>query len=192
MTPRRVLKLGGSLFAKPDLVAAVSAWLASQPPAQNLVIVGGGGAVDAMRELAQRFRLDEPAMHWRCIQLLRATYEVASELFPTWRPVAANSEFETLAAAPPQPGVWLLRVDCFYSPATHVDSGLPEGWGTTTDSLAAYLARRTRADELVLLKSCPLPPGAAVDRLAAAGIVDAAFETALPPDSRLRIERLHP
>lgn len=192
MTGRRVLKIGGSLLSRPDFADVVADWLRAQPPAQNLAIIGGGAAIDAMRELAERFRLDETAMHWRCVRLLRATYEIAGELFPQWQRIDGERAFAALAAAPPRAGHWLLAVDAFYSPATHAGSGLPAGWQTTTDSLAAYLARRTHADELVLLKSCTIPPRATVAELSAAGIVDEAFQAALPPGPRLRMESLPP
>ena len=173
MTRRRVLKLGGSLLTHPGLAAAIEEWLAAQPPAQDLVIVGGGQMIEAMRGLSQRFALDEPAMHWRCIRLLRATYEVAGELFRHWQPISDANSLQTLAADPPQRGQWLVAVDTFYSPTTAEAAGLPIGWETTTDAIAAYLASRTAADELVLLKSCPVPEQASLDQLTAAGIVDA-------------------
>lgn len=190
MTRRRILKIGGSLLSNPRLTAAVDDWLALQPPAQDLVIVGGGQAIEAMRELSQRFELDEPAMHWRCIRLLRATYEVTGELFPHWQPIGAGDLLEGVIAEPPQRGQWLIAVDTFYSPATAKAAGLPICWGTTTDAIAAYLARVTEADELVLLKSCPIPADASLEHLTRAGIVDTAFANALPRDLHLRVEQL--
>lgn len=187
---RRVLKLGGSLLSNPRLNAAVDDWLALQPPAQNLVLVGGGQTIEAMRELAERFPLDKAEMHWRCIRLLRATYEVTGELFPEWQLVGECERFVLVAEKPPQPGQWLIAVDTFYSPATQDTAGLPVGWATTTDAIAAYLARTSHADELVLLKSCPIPEGASIERLTEEGIVDRALSTALPQDLKVRIEQL--
>lgn len=189
-TSRRVIKVGGSLFSHASLVEAMDQWLIGQSAAENFIIVGGGEAVEAMRELSQRFALDEAAMHWRCIRLLRATYELASELFGHWQQIDDRDAFDAITAEPPQPGHWLVAVDAFYSPATQDDSGLPESWATTSDAIAAYLARLIGADELVLLKPCHVAPAADLDSLAAAGVVDEAFAPALPPDVEVRIEQL--
>ncbi|WP_164100430.1 amino acid kinase family protein [Candidatus Laterigemmans baculatus] len=194
---RRVVKLGGSLLSNPRLTAAVGAWLARQPAAQNLVVVGGGETVEAMRNLSRLFPLDDVAMHWRCVRLLRATFEIFAELFPDWQPVAQCERLEELLKVSPRPGEWLIAVDAFYSPGTH-DAGLPVGWETTTDAIAAYLARLAAADELVLLKSCPIPAegspedpkAGSLRRLTEAGIVDRALATALPRDLPLRVEQL--
>jgi 5-(aminomethyl)-3-furanmethanol phosphate kinase len=75
-----VVKLGGSLLSQPDWPEWLEAWLDEQPPGPKLLIVGGGQAIDAMRQLDRAHRLDTPAMHWRCIRLLDATFEVAAEL----------------------------------------------------------------------------------------------------------------
>lgn len=189
-TARRVIKVGGSLFSSASFVEAMDRWLARQSPAENLIVIGGGEAVEAMRELSQQFPLDGTAMHWRCIRLLRATYEVAAELFGHWQRIDDRDAFDALAAEPPQPSHWLVAVDAFYSRETAIDSGLPESWATTSDALAALLARATRADELVLLKSCDVDPAADVEVLAAAGVVDEALATALPCGINLRIEQL--
>jgi 5-(aminomethyl)-3-furanmethanol phosphate kinase len=55
---------------------------------------------------------------------------------------------------------------------------LPHSWDVTSDSIAARLARQLGAQELVLLKSAPLPP--CVNRLEAVrmGLVDPAFPVA--------------
>lgn len=189
-TVRRVVKIGGSLLSNASFVEAMDQWLARQSPAENLILVGGGETVEAMRAVSRQFALDEIAMHWRCVRLLRSTFEVAAELFHRWQRIEDCTAFAELDPAPSQPGCWLVAVDAFYSPALPTDAGLPESWATTADAIAAYLARLTRADELVLLKSCEVDPAADLESLAAAGIVDAAFAAALPHNVELRIEQL--
>ncbi len=56
---------------------------------------------------------------------------------------------------------------------------LPHAWTTTTDSIAARVATRIDAAELVLLKSTPLPPVATTWEIAATlGLVDPEFPRA--------------
>ena len=46
----RVVKIGGSLLDLPDLSTRLSSWLNRQAPMPTVWIVGGGMAVDALRE----------------------------------------------------------------------------------------------------------------------------------------------
>ena len=55
---------------------------------------------------------------------------------------------------------------------------LPLGWHVTSDSIAAWLAKRLAATELVLLKSA-LPAADSVEDLSRSGYCDAYFRTAL-------------
>jgi aspartokinase-like uncharacterized kinase len=53
---------------------------------------------------------------------------------------------------------------------------IAESWDVTSDSLAAWLARRLDADKLILVKSCPVPEGEpSPEELRRLEIVDAAF-----------------
>src|SRR5262245_59141995 len=45
----RVVKLGGSLLTWAEWPTACRRWLAMQPPRRTVLIVGGGGMVDAVR-----------------------------------------------------------------------------------------------------------------------------------------------
>jgi aspartokinase-like uncharacterized kinase len=79
--PRRiVLKLGGSLLTQPDWYVRLRDWILQQPSGRYFMIVGGGEAVEAMRELDRIHALDQEAMHWRCVDLLDASFEIAAEL----------------------------------------------------------------------------------------------------------------
>ena len=57
------------------------------------------------------------------------------------------------------------------------DETIPRSWDVTSDSLAAILARRLRAQGLLLVKSAPLDGiRCGVLELQAAGLVDGAFD----------------
>ncbi|MCH8101706.1 MAG: hypothetical protein IIB28_00965 [Chloroflexi bacterium] len=54
----RVIKIGGSLLEDAKVAEAFYRWLAEQPAANNVIIVGGGCLVESLRELASRFEID--------------------------------------------------------------------------------------------------------------------------------------
>jgi aspartokinase-like uncharacterized kinase len=191
MSRRRVVKVGGSCLANPQLVALLTNWLARQQPAENWIVVGGGECIEAMRELAARFALAEETMHWRCVGLLRATFEILGELFPDWEVIESAEQFQRRSACEPAIGCIRVAVDTFYRETPGSVHVLPVGWETTTDAIAAYLAGRIAAAELVLLKSCaPELLAADVVTLSQRGIVDAALPAALPQEVHFRIETL--
>lgn len=192
MNGRRVIKLGGSALTNPHMPRQLNEWLQQQPPAENFLVVGGGNCIEAMRELDTVHGLDSVAMHWRCIRLLDATWEIVSELLPDWRPIATACELgQHLTAEPSHRAQWLVRVSSFYD-QTHLhskDASLPCDWRTTTDALAAYLAKISNADELVLLKMCSVEL-TDPQQLAKAGIVDPVFPQVVPDGIVLRVIQL--
>lgn len=189
MTTRRVIKVGGSCLSSPELPQRLAQLLRSNSDSQNLLIVGGGMCIDAMRDLDQRFELDQTRMHWRCVTLLRSSFEVLCELVPSLHPIATPSQFQTLLTTPPVAENHLIAVDTFYHPLSSDHSRLPVGWETTTDSIAAYLAKLSGAEELLLLKSCNMET-ANIQQLADVGFLDAAFPGAAPANINLKIINL--
>lgn len=187
---RRVVKVGGSLLLRPDLVADIDGWLDRQTDARNFFVVGGGAMIDAVRELDRLHGFDPSSTHWRCVELLRATFEMVSELFPRWDRIESLTE-DGLAG--PYPSSAVVLPSCFYHRQSNnhpLGAVIPEDWRTTTDTIAAILAHQINADELVLLKSCPVQPEASPTDLAKMEIVDAAFVSASARLRRVRVQRL--
>ena len=173
----RVIKVGGSLLTWPKLRDQLPAWLENLPPGMNLLIFGGGECVEAMRELDALWSLDPTAMHWRCVRLLNATFEIAQELWPAWSafPFVEDSVValrEQIANDRNMSHPIIVQPSAIYTRS--VDT-LPHNWATTTDSIAAYLANVLPASELYLLKSTSPQLGLTLSDAAALGFVDAAF-----------------
>jgi hypothetical protein len=91
------------------------------------------------------------------------------ELAPALRPSADEAQIAAALAAGTI-ALWLP------SQMVEADPAIAESWDVTSDSLAAWLAWRVGATRLVLVKSAPAPePPLSPERLAALGLVDAAF-----------------
>ena len=178
MTKLRVLKLGGSLLTRKDWPACLRSWLHSQSPALNLLIIGGGEIVEAVRELDEVHQINAAFAHWLCIDLLSSTLQVASHLLPDLSVITSAGELQSTVAelhTCATPATFLVNVNAFYGRHT-TNLLLPEDWSTTSDSLAAWLALQVNADELVLFKSVASPAGvSSVIELADLGIVDRAL-----------------
>lgn len=182
----RVVKLGGSLLCSSRLRERLESWLAAQPNAASLVVVGGGAIVDSVRDLASLHPYDEEFLHWLCIDLLDVTFRLFAAQVPQWTKVEQSGDLnalvERLEGRADRPTPVLVRVAAFYDAGIEatLPRRLPLSWDTTSDSLAALLAHRIGAEELVLLKSCTIeqPDFAAEqvwERLADSGVVDRAF-----------------
>ncbi len=173
-----VVKLGGSLLSQPDWPERFRNWFEQQAADDYCLIVGGGGSIDAMRELDAVHRLSTSAMHWRCIRLLDATYEIAAELLPEAVSIASIIELRNRLGYGNLGGkrLLLVRVAGYYteSLAASIDIVPPIGWETTTDTLAVFLAKLIHADRVVLLKSCTIAEGLTLADAAKQGIVDSA------------------
>lgn len=166
----RVIKLGGSLLGGPQLATRFQAWLLEQPPLANVLVVGGGGVVDRLRARDRAEGLDPSDAHWLAIAAMSDSARAVAKLLGEV-PLVRWSEALQLRA----PGLEILDVDRFLRDDARGDDPLPESWDVTSDSIAARLASRLGADELVLLKSAPAPTPSDFGSLSASGYVDACF-----------------
>ena len=203
----RVLKLGGSLLDGPAWVDRLRRWLARQPPLPSVMIVGGGLFADAVRRLDTAYRLAESDAHWLAIDTMSLTARLVQRLLPEagwtddWSAVArwAAERHATLLDA--------TAVECetdrrpllifdprrFLEAAESADCGppLPHSWEATSDSIAAWIARRLDCDELVLLKSrLPAARVATLDDAAETMLVDRHFPGLAAPIGRVRLVNL--
>ena len=153
-----VYKLGGSLFGLPDLRDRLRHVLSAEPRA--LVVAGGGAAADAVRDWDRVHALGEAAAHRAACESLGVSARFVASLLGA-ELVAARGEARAAWVRGP---VCVLDVPRFLEVEEPRDPRPPpHDWGTTSDTLAAWVAARWPADRLVLLKSCDERPGA-VDR----------------------------
>jgi 5-(aminomethyl)-3-furanmethanol phosphate kinase len=171
MTPAsiRVIKLGGSLLGWPQWPIEFRTWRARQSPAADVLVVGGGALVDALREWDRAHCVSTAAAHWLAVGAMGLTARMALELLPDT--VLVNDETGLHRDAEGS----LQVFDCERILQKY-PADLPHNWHVTSDSIAAYLAKRLEASELVLLKSTlPVTPG---ENTRGSNYVDAYFSTA--------------
>jgi aspartokinase-like uncharacterized kinase len=162
--PRRVVKIGGSLFAcsswMVDIhtlhvdwtwVADVERWLHLQPAATNLVVMGGGEEVDEVAVDQKKDGFSDAEAHWRCIHVMSNHARSLADYVKAWPIVSDPRELDVTGIAT----TFLLDADGFMQAVDAVLGvrALPESWDVSSDSIAARAAELFAADELVLLKS---------------------------------------
>jgi aspartokinase-like uncharacterized kinase len=177
----RVVKLGGSLLDFDGLVPRLRAWLAAQTPLANVMLVGGGSLADAIRGAFARHPLGEEAAHWLCIRLLGVTGELVAGLLPE---AVLVKRFDELLGERATTRLAVFEPEQFLRDEA-VDP-LPHSWDVTSDSIAARVAARLDAAELVLLKSGRPAGRATLQDAADAGYVDRYFPIAAAGLARIR------
>ena len=172
-----VVKVGGSL-GRGDGLSALGMRLAELGRRHRLLVVPGGGAfADVVREYDARFGLRPGTAHQMAILAMDQYGHLICDLAPGCVPVSTLSEADACAAggatAVLLPSGVLRTAD------------LPQTWSVTSDSIAAWLARKADAPLLVMLKdhhamasleraaSASPPPGSVeIAELAATECVD--------------------
>ncbi len=183
---RIVAKLGGSQLTDAGFCQRLIDWILQTGEHEYFIVVGGGNAIDAMRELDRIHDLNESAMHWRCVWMLQATTDIVEELLTRLIPnkvlhrIKTSEEFcNAIRNRSKTSRITLVDCIAFYQKHlewrswTHGDINPPkEGWCTTTDALAIYCAGLLQADLCILLKSCSIANGISIENAAQQGIID--------------------
>lgn len=183
MKPDAVIKVGGSLFDWPGLPARLTDYLNERAGQRLLLIAGGGAAADAVRALDRMHGLGEERAHALALHALDFTARLLAELVSGLDVVDDEVEIAACWERRRTPvlavGRWLERDEA------HFDDTLPHTWDVTSDTIAAHIAARLGASDLVLLKSAALIGADSHDGVAALGLVDRAF-----PNTARRVERV--
>ena len=186
----RVIKVGGSLLQRSGLPFDLQSWQSTlAKPMTNVWIIGGGTAVDAIRDQDQSQGLSDSTAHWASIKAMDTNAIAFAERLPGWRITDRPEEIFQSAQQLPNPMSalrhlpaankplvqnwvlqthrWIKAADSELEPAQR----LPHSWTVTSDSIAAWVAIRIRASQVILLKSCQVPK-ATIPELSRLGIVD--------------------
>jgi len=178
-----VYKLGGSLLSHADLFPRLRAVLkqsvlfasprSGTERIKPLIVVGGGPVADAVRDWHKVHRLGDEVAHDLALQSMSFNAGLVARLLPGARMVASRAEGNA---------AWSDGKVAVLASAEFVDAEerttrdlLPRSWHVTSDSIAAYVARRWPAAAIVLLKSVELPEDCDLQSAAKQGLVDPDF-----------------
>jgi 5-(aminomethyl)-3-furanmethanol phosphate kinase len=161
-----VVKLGGSIAEGNDL----SKWLAvlQRGVGRAVVVPGGGPFAETVRREQRRIGFGDGAAHRMALLAMEQMALLIADHLPVARLCRSVAEIHDALASAKLP-VWMA------STMALAERAIPESWDVTSDSLAAWLARRLAADRLVLVKSVAAPGTLDPERLAAEGKIDPAF-----------------
>jgi 5-(aminomethyl)-3-furanmethanol phosphate kinase len=162
-----VVKIGGSLSHDPSL----REWLTQlwEVGGGRVVIVpGGGDFADTVRQYQSEWRFSDLAAHNMCL-LAMAQYAILMQGVMPELVLASNEIRIRRALRNGRVAVWVPTDLMRDTPDEMTD------WNTTSDSLAAWLSTTLNAERLMVVKSCAMDAGAAVETLSLGGIVDAGF-----------------
>jgi aspartokinase-like uncharacterized kinase len=161
-----VVKLGGSFAFSPFLRSVLAEIEAA--PCPLVVVPGGGPFADAVRAAQPGMGYGDDAAHRMALLAMAQFAEALAGLSPRLRPTSNLAGMQTAIAAGAVP-IW--------SPWPLSDGleALPASWDLTSDSLAAWLAGKLRAERLVMIKHGALP--APLRQAAESGMVDPLFPT---------------
>lgn len=177
MTPL-VVKLGGSTAGRDDMQGWIDALATASFP---LVIVPGGGPfADHIRVQQKRLHFSDGAAHDMAILAMDQFGIMIAERHPRLQTACWLEDFAHAWSAGRLP-VWLP------SAMTRAAPDIPRSWDVTSDSLAAWLARKIGAAHLLLIKQVDADSGQSLDILVRAGIVDSALPQMLRKGVELRI-----
>lgn len=178
-----VVKIGGaSLFSSGiefDRLVCYVENLKADQSRRYFIILGGGDTVESMRVLHRNHpHLDLSKMHWRCVELLQFTCDVAVELLDLKNRLTTTDQLDH-AISDPTARSYLVDVSSFYQKDTigWIPSELAptENWDTTSDTLAWLLAFRIQADELQLIKKPDCRDVSSIEQAVSLGIIDPQF-----------------
>ncbi|HTT09823.1 MAG TPA: aspartate kinase [Burkholderiaceae bacterium] len=162
-----VVKLGGSLSRDPLLKSWLET-LVELGSGRVVIVPGGGGFADEVREQQELWRFDDLAAHNMAVLAMAQMALMMKGICPALALATGDADLRRTVQQARVP-VWLpfevLREQ--RDPLTT--------WGVTSDSLAAWLANRLNAEELVLVKACAIEPSMDVVQFVAAGILDQEF-----------------
>lgn len=173
-----VVKVGGSLLARPDLAEQLQSIVQSFSGRKVLLIVGGGAAADEIRRLDELCDFAPGRAHWDAINAMTFNSRLLSRVLG-FVPLVCNKQ-EALSAWQRHSAVILDCCVFLREVLGEFSQLLPESWDVTSDSIAVSVALDWQLDEILFCKSCP-PISQRLADVCDAGQLDAYMSKLLQP-----------
>jgi len=157
--PLQIIKIGGSLLGTTSNRSAsknAAQWITRQTDSINVIIIGGGHAVDHLRRWQRQFNLTLGQAHLNAVQVMSLNVlkftraSCVSTVIDNWVELmnfSQNADGNSKT----------IMFDClsFVRDVEPTLAGTPLAcdWSCTSDSIAARIAQLLGADKLTLLKS---------------------------------------
>ena len=169
LRPSAVIKLGGSLLDLSDIASRLEHRWGSWGR-RPLLVAGGGEAADLVRLWDRRFQLGEQSAHWLALDSLELTARLVERLWP-------RSLVASLDQVEPAWKLGRIPIICprewFERASLAGLAAPPQTWDTTTDTIAAWVAGLSQAEECWLCKSVSAP--CSLQAATEGGLVDSHF-----------------
>ncbi|MBI3527998.1 MAG: uridylate kinase [Betaproteobacteria bacterium] len=162
-----VVKLGGSLANSPELPRWLDV-IATTGAGKVVLVPGGGSWADEVREAQKREGFDDRIAHRKALRAMEQYGKVLAGMRANFVPAAGIAEIHK-ALRNDQIAVWMPYEMIVADPS------IPESWDVTSDSLAAWLAKKLNASALLLVKSLKIDAQPGIEDLVRRGWVDPAF-----------------
>ena len=163
-----VVKVGGSLLGSPEL----ERWLGlfTKFSDGNIILVPGGGIfADAVRDAQKVSKISEACAHKLAVLAMDQFGLIMANMNSDL--AVARTEMEI------DERTWQHRCIVWLpSQMVLADDSIPKSWDVTSDSIAAWLAGKVGAQQLILVKSNkPDGPELSLRMMQESGIIDEAF-----------------
>jgi aspartokinase-like uncharacterized kinase len=140
-----VIKVGGSLAEKPATLKTLCNRLSEIAKKHSIIVVPGGGKfADAVREINQQYTLSADAAHRMAILGMDQFGLLLSQIIPNSCATYSLNAAKQLSKRKAVPILLPSRLMFKENP-------LEASWDVTSDSIAAYVASRLKADKVILV-----------------------------------------
>ena len=163
-----VVKIGGSLLGSPELERWLELFVKYSDG--NIIIVPGGGIfANAVREAQNLTKISDACAHKLAVLAMDQFGLLLANLNPLLATAKTECEIDERT--------WQHRAIVWLpSHMVLADDSIPQSWDVTSDSLAAWLAKKLNAKQLVLVKSDkPSASQLCLKRMTEEGVVDKAL-----------------
>ena len=163
-----VVKIGGSLLGSPELERWLELFV-KYSDGRIIIVPGGSVFADAVREAQKLSKISDACAH----KLAVLAMDQFGLLLANMNPLLATARTECEI----DERTWQHRAIVWLpSHMVFADDNIPQSWDVTSDSLAAWLATKLNAKQLILVKSDkPSASQLSLKCMTQDGVVDEAF-----------------